>query len=135
MNTTYFKNTIMGKVFGTSNVNLPSHYFIGLSSTAPTVGGTNVTEPSTSGTGYARVRLDSLSTPVDGVITNNAAIIFPESTADWFISSSPAAYYVIYDSDVGGNLLMYNALTHSRIIEINTVATIQAGSLVLQLTD
>ena len=136
MNTTYFKNVIMGNVFKTSTgTALPSNYYIGLSSTAPTASGTNVTEPSTSGTGYARVRLASLSTPNNGVITNSAAITFAESTADWFTSASPATYYVIYDAATGGNLLMYNALTHSRIIEINTIATIQAGSLVLQLTD
>lgn len=135
MNTTYFLNLVAGNVFGTKTTPaIPSTYYIGLSSTTPTTSGTNVTEPS--GGGYARVAFNSaMSKPTNGVITNSAAITFAESTADWFTSASPATYYVIYDAATGGNLLMYNALTHSRIIEINTIATIQAGSLVLQLTD
>lgn len=135
MNTTYFLNLVAGNVFGTKTTPaIPSTYYIGLSSTTPTTSGTNVTEPS--GGGYARVAFNSaMSEPTNGVITNSAAITFAESTADWFTSASPATYYVIYDAATGGNLLMYNALTHSRIIEINTIATIQVGSLVLQLTD
>jgi hypothetical protein len=136
MNTNYFKNVIMGNLFQTSTgTALPTTYYIGLSSTTPTASGTNVTEPSTSGTGYARKQLTSLSTPSNGVIQNSSAISFPESTATWFSASSPATYYVIYDSLTGGNLLMYNELTAPRIIEVNTVATIKANSLYLQLTD
>lgn len=136
MNTTYFKNVIMGNVFRTSTgTSIPTNYYIGLSSTAPTAAGGNVTEPSLSGSGYARVALTSLTAPDDGVINNSSAINFPESTADWFPASAPATYYVIYDAQTGGNLLMYNQLTTSRVIETNTIATIKANSLYLQLTD
>ena len=123
MNTTYFKNVIMGNVFSTATgTELPTTYYIGLSSTAPTADGTNV-------------QLSSLTAPADGVISNANAINFPESLSDWFPASAPAKYYVIYDSKNEGNLLMYNQLTTSRIIERNTIATIKANSLYLQLTD
>lgn len=136
MNTTHFKNLIMGNVFSTdTSVNVPLNYYIGLSSSEPTVEGLNVTEPSTVGTGYARVRLTSLSAPVNGVITNNNAIQFNESTADWFGANAPATHYVIYDAETGGNLLMFNELTTKRIIEVNTISTIKASSLYIQLTD
>lgn len=136
MNTTYFKNLIMGNLFRTdTSTSLPTNYYIGLSSTAPTAAGGNVTEPSGTGTGYARVQLTSLTAPNDGVISNSAAINFPESTSNWFPAASPAQYYVIYDAQTGGNLLMYNQLTTSRVIETNTIATIKASSLYLQLTD
>lgn len=136
MNTTYFKNVIMGNVFNTdTNTAIPTTYYIGLSSTAPTPAGGNVTEPSASDSGYTRVQLTSLSAPTDGVISNSAAISFPESSTDWFPASAPARYYVIYDAASGGNLLMYNQLTTSRIIESNTISTIKADSLYLQLTD
>lgn len=136
MNTNYFKNVIMGNVFRTSTgTALPSSYYIGLSSTEPTAEGGNVTEPSGTGTGYTRVQLTSLTAPSDGVINNASVISFPESTTDWFPSSAPAQYYVIFDAQSGGNLLMYNQLTTSRIIETNTIATIKANSLYLQLTD
>lgn len=136
MNTTYFKNLIMGNVFKTkTSPGLPSAYYIGLSSTTPTASGSNVTEPTSSGSAYARVQISSLSVPDEGTIINSADINFPESTANWFPASSPATYYVIYDAKTGGNLLMYNQLTTPRIIESNTITTIKANSLHLQLTD
>lgn len=136
MNTTYFKNLIMGNLFKTkTSPAIPTNYYIGLSSTAPTLAGGNVTEPSTSQTGYARVKLSSLSTPTDGVITNTADIRFNESQSDWFGAGKPATHYVIYDAQTGGNLLMYNELSKSRIIESNTIATITASSLQLKLLD
>lgn len=136
MNTTYFKNLIMGNVFRTNtSTPIPTGYYIGFSSTAPNLDGTNVTEPSTSGTGYERVRLSSLSEPVAGAITNNNTIQFNESTTDWFPPTAPAIYYVIFDSQANGNLLMYNELTTRRIIETNTVATIRPNSLSIRLTD
>lgn len=136
MNTTRFKNLIMGNLFGTDKtVSIPTKYYIGLSSTAPNMDGTGVTEPSASSTGYSRVELTTLSSPANGVITNTDAIQFPESQSDWFGAGSPATHYVIYDSKTGGNLLMYNELTKTRIIESNTVTTINASSLSLKLID
>lgn len=134
MNTTHFKNLIMGNIFKTkTSPAIPTKYYIGLSSTQPTLSGTNVTEPS--GGGYSRVELTSLSTPQNGIIKNNSDISFPESSADWFTASSPATHYVIYDSETGGNLLMYDELTSPRVIQINTVATIVASSLVMKIID
>lgn len=136
MNTTYFKNLIMGNIFQTKTTPaIPTKYYIGLSSTEPTLTGGNVTEPSTSGTGYSRIQLTSLSSPAEGVITNTSDIKFNESQTDWFVAGSPATHYIIYDAQTGGNLLMYNELTKSRIIESNTIATINASSLQIKLLD
>lgn len=136
MNTTYFKNLVMGNVFSTeTSINFPTAYYIGLSSTEPTAAGLNVTEPSLVNTGYERVELTSLSSPTDGVVTNDSAIQFNESLLDWFAASTPATHYVIYDAATGGNLLMYNELSASRVIEANTTAIIKAYSLSIQLTD
>lgn len=136
MTTTYFKNLIMGNIFKTkTSPAIPANYYIGLSSTTPNTSGGNVTEPSTSGSGYSRVQLSSLSTPTNGVITNTSDIKFNESQSDWFGSGKPATHYVIYDAQTGGNLLIYNALTKTRIIESNTIATINASSLQMKLID
>lgn len=79
MNTTYFKNVIMGNVFRTATgTPIPMTYYIGLSSTAPTAAGGNVTEPAMSGSGYTRVQLTSLTAPEDGVINNSSAVSFPK---------------------------------------------------------
>ena len=131
MNTTYFLNRVMGNVFNTKkDPALPTEYFIGLSSTTPSVDGQGVSEPATSA-GYARVKLEVLSEPTAGVITNNAAISFEESTANW----GTMTHFVIYDAADGGNLLMYDSLSTARNVEAATIVTIKAGSLTLTLSN
>ena len=116
MNTTYFLNQVMGNLFKTKETPaLPSEYYIGLSSTAPNISGGNVTEP-LSNSGYKRVKLENLSEPADGVITNEQAISFDESTANWGTMS----HFVIYDALEAGNLLMYDTLSTPRNVEAAT---------------
>lgn len=131
MNTTYFLNQVMGNLFKTKETPaLPSEYYIGLSSTAPNISGGNVTEP-LSNSGYKRVKLDNLSEPADGVITNEQAISFDESTANWGTMS----HFVIYDALDAGNLLMYDTLSTPRNVEAATIVTIKANSLTLTLSN
>ena len=69
MTSTYFLNCIMGNVFKTKlSPTLPEKVYLGLSSTAPSVDGTGVTEPLDSA-GYSRVELTTLGEPVNGVIS------------------------------------------------------------------
>ena len=131
MNTTYFLNQVMGNLFKTKETpTLPSEYYIGLSSTAPNISGDNVTEP-LSNSGYKRVKLENLSEPADGVITNEQAISFDESTANWGTMS----HFVIYDALEAGNLLMYDTLSTPRNVEAATIVTIKANSLTLTLSN
>lgn len=131
MNTTYFLNQVMGNLFKTKETPaLPSEYCIGLSSTAPNISGGNVTEP-LSNSGYKRVKLENLSEPADGVITNEQAISFDESTANWGTMS----HFVIYDALEAGNLLMYDTLSTPRNVEAATIVTIKANSLTLTLSN
>ena len=130
MNTTYFLNLVAGNIFGTKvSPAIPEHYYIGLSSTAPTVDGTNVTEPT--GGGYARVELNSLGEPAGGNVTNEADIDFAESTGSW----GTMTHFVIYDSLNSGNLLMYGPLSQNRQVEAATIMTIRAGSLDLSVVN
>ena len=131
MNTTYFLNQVMGNLFKTKETPaLPSEYYIGLSSTAPNISGGNVTEP-LSNSGYKRVKLENLSEPADGVITNEQAISFDESTGSWGTMS----HVVIYDALEAGNLLMYDTLSTPRNVEAATIVTIKANSLTLTLSN
>ena len=131
MNTTYFLNQVMGNLFKTKETPaLPSEYYIGLSSTAPNISVGNVTEP-LSNSGYKRVKLENLSEPADGVITNEQAISFDESTANWGTMS----HFVIYDALEAGNLLMYDTLSTPRNVEAATIVTIKANSLTLTLSN
>lgn len=127
MNTTYFLNCAAGNIFNTkTSPALPTNYYIGLSTSAPTTSGSGVTEPSIDA-GYARVRLTSLSEPNDGVVTNSQAINFNESTASW----GTITHFVIFDSATAGNLLMYGTLSTPRSVETATIMTIKEGYLSL----
>lgn len=131
MNTTYFLNLVSGNVFGSKKTPaVPEKYYLGLSSTAPALDGSGVVEPG-EGTGYARVELTSLSAPVNGVVTNNAAIDFAESTSEW----GTMTHFVVYDALTGGNLLMYGELSASRRVEAATIMTIKLGSLNLSVVN
>lgn len=131
MTTTYFLNCIMGNVFQTeTDPALPTAVYLGLSTTEPSIDGTGVSEPS-SNVGYERVQLTTLSEPSDGAITNSSDISFVESIGDW----GTVAYFVIYDAETDGNLLMYEALSTSRSVEEGTIVTVKSGGLNLVLSN
>ena len=129
--TTYFLNDIMGNVFKTkTSPGIPSNYYLGLSTTTPTMAGGNVTEPAAS-KGYARVQLTGLSQPSNGTITNSSDISFAESTDNW----GTVTHFVIYDAATSGNLLLYEALTSPRTVEEDSVVAVKAGNLTLTLSN
>ena len=89
-----------------------------------------MTEPETAA-GYARVELNSLGEPVDGLVTNQQAINFNESTNGW----GTVTHFVVYDSNEAGagNLLMYGELTTPRTVETATIMTIKENYLKLSV--
>lgn len=131
MNTTYFLNLVAGNVFGTKTTPaIPTTYYIGLSSTAPAIDGTNVTEPS--GGGYARVAFNSaMSEPTAGVITNESTVTFAKSTADWGVMT----HFVVYDAATGGNLLLYNAMSKPRTVESDNIMVAEPGAITLSVVN
>lgn len=131
MTSTYFLNCIMGNVFMTKlSPTLPKKVYLGLSSTAPQVDGTGVSEPLASA-GYHRVELTNLSEPVNGVVSNDGAIQFDESSASW----GTITHFVLFDSPTDGNLLMFNQLFESRSVETATIVMVKTGSLKLTLAN
>ena len=131
MTSTYFLNSIMGNVFKTqTSPGLPDKVYLGLSSSAPSVDGSGVTEPLTSA-GYARVELNNLGAPANGVISNTAEISFPESSASW----GTVTHFALFDAPTNGNLLMFNSLTQARSVEAATIVMVKTGSLKLTLAN
>ena len=131
MTSTYFLNSIMGNVFKTqTSPGLPDKVYLGLSSSAPSVDGSGVTEPLTSA-GYARVELNSLGVPANGVISNTAEISFPESSASW----GTVTHFALFDAPTNGNLLMFNSLTQARSVEAATIVMVKTGNLKLTLAN
>ena len=131
MTSTYFLNCIMGNVFKTKeNPTLPNKVYLGLSSTAPAVDGSGVSEPLASA-GYRRVELTNLGEPVNGVVSNGGEIQFDESSASW----GTITHFVLFDSPTDGNLLMFNQLSQSRSVETATIVMVKTGSLKLTLAN
>lgn len=131
MTSTYFLNCIMGNVFKTKeNPTLPNKVYLGLSSSAPNIDGSGVSEPLASA-GYERVELTSLGEPTNGVISNEADVSFPESSASW----GTVTHFVLYDAPTNGNLLMFNVLSQSRSVETATIVMVKTGSLKLTLAN
>ena len=129
MNTTYFMNQIMGNVFGTQTTPaLPSGFYLGLSTTQPVIGGTGYTEPATA-SGYARVRISSLSTPSAGAVNNTASISFNAASASW----GTIPYYCIFDAETGGHLLMWGTLATPKTVSAGDVLLFANGDLVITL--
>lgn len=102
--------------FATGGVTLGSGIYIGLFTGAPTDSGGG-TEVATSGTGYTRIQTGSAMASggtqgkfdgaTSGSITNDAEIMFPQSTGDWGNVSAVG----LFDASTGGNLLVYGSLT------------------------
>lgn len=129
MTTEYYQRQVIRLVYGTASASRPT-YYLGLSKTAPTASGTNVSEPASS-TGYARIALQNLTESSASTVTNSAAIMFPESNGDWGVMT----HFVIFDAATGGHLLMYGALPRSRSIEAQSTVTLAQGALTLSITD
>ena len=124
-------NLVAGNVFlSKEEPAIPAKYYLGLSTTAPDLDGQNVTEPATDA-GYARVELTTLSAPTDGLVTNQQAVNFEESTNNW----GTVTHFVIFDAAEAntGNLLMYGELTTPRTVETATIMTIKENYLKLSV--
>ena len=124
-------NIVAGNVFRSKGEPaIPAKYYLGLSTTAPDLDGQNVTEPATDA-GYARVELTTLSAPTDGLVTNQQAVNFEESTNNW----GTVTHFVIFDAAEAntGNLLMYGELTTPRTVETATIMTIKENYLKLSV--
>ena len=137
MTTNDFKQIIMENVFKLAN-NLPSAYYIGLST------GANLSGEPASSTGYARVALtgklayDSTNHKIVNS-TSSGEITFDNSSgsSDWFSDSSKAAFYIITNGPtVGGNtLLAYGQLTTAKSILAGDTAKIAQGALQISISD
>ncbi len=128
MITTYFLNMMLGNAFHASGVeSFPATYYVALSTTVPNSDGSNITEPT--GGAYARASFFSMGTPVNGVISIEDDVEFPESTGDWGTIQG----FAVYDSASGGNVLMYESLTNPQDIVADNQARFRSGSLKVTL--
>lgn len=131
MTTTYYRNVVMGNLFGTqTSPGLPAAYYLGLSSTEPQRNGEGVTEPNTIHA-YSRIQITNWSTPTDGVVSNTGPVSFAKSTDDW----GDIGYFFLADAATGGNICYADELDSVRHVDEGTVLTFEAGGLKVTLTD
>ncbi len=130
MITTYWSNFLQNRIYGgVAAPDLPSTYYLAISTTTPAVSGTGFTEPTTVGSAYARVQIPnnktSFTASENGVVKTAVDFSFAESTSHW----GTITYAGIFDAPTGGNLLEFIALPTTRVVEIGTILTIRAGQL------
>lgn len=113
-----FANTLLASIFASA--------YVGLSSTKPATDGTGVTEPDESA-GYKRVASSGGSfSALNGTITNNAYLYFPEATAAW----GDISYLCVFDGNSSSAKLRYfGALKTPKNIGINAVPLFRPGSI------
>lgn len=124
MNTNYMLNKAAQKVWGTDKM------YLGLSTTAPAIDGTGITEPVVDGNGYGRAEVAVLSSPTNGVITNTTDISLPRILKP----SGTATHWALFDAEAvgSGNLLAYGEMDESIQLGSRTVIFIEAGTLKLK---
>jgi hypothetical protein len=135
----YLENQIVDHIFRTATFTKPAALYVALFTAAPTDsgGGTEVT-----GGSYARVNLAPLNTNwtatqggttgassgTGGQTSNTTAITFAAPTANW----GTVTHYAIFDASVGGNMLIWDALTASRnILNGDPAPSFAIGALVI----
>lgn len=129
MVTTYFKNLVANVIWKTpAGVSLPDHYYLAASTSEPMEDGTGVTEPEPA-TGYARVQLSGLSSAVDGVVKNSAALSWPKVTLDGGV----VTHWAIMDAQDGGNVLMGGAFDSTKHLDPGTTLTVDENGLELHV--
>jgi len=137
--TNYLAQAVLNSIFGKTSAlgalaSAPT-IWVGLSSTAPTEAGGNITEPS--GGGYARVQTVAAdwaaATSADpSVIANAETIDFGTASGNW-LSLTPLAYVFFASASSGGNVLAFGALAASKPVASGDPVYFDPGDLSVSL--
>ncbi|MDD4308407.1 MAG: hypothetical protein PHU53_06335 [Thermoplasmata archaeon] len=130
-------NRILDQIAGAVSPTIPATYYFGLSTTSIADAGTGYTEPSTSGTAYARVAVDNNKTTFGNAAANSIttliSISFPESTASWGTITN---VFIADASAVGtGNILYSGTLSLPTAVASGTVFYFGAGGVTFTLVN
>ena len=129
---TYLENKVLDEVFGKTDYVAPTTLYLGLSTTAPTKGGTNITEPT--GGAYGRVAITNNVTNFPAASNsskaNGAVFTFPEATGAW----GNVAYWVVFDASSGGNMIVFGNITTPKTIDVGDTPSFNTGTLTVTMT-
>jgi flagellar hook-associated protein FlgK len=121
----YLENALINGTLRATNYTAPTTVYVGLYTSDPTDANTGT---QVSGGSYARTAV-TFAAPSNGVTTNNAAVEFPQATADW----GTVGWIGILDASTNGNLLYHTPLDISKVISSGDVFKIAVGSLSVTL--
>lgn len=117
----YLEDKLLDHVLRNVSYTSPNTVYVGLYTSNPDEGNTGT---EISGGSYARQPL-SVTTASGGVVTSSADVTFPQATTSW----GTISHIGLLDALTSGNLLMYTALTTSKVIDSGDVLKIATGSL------
>ena len=117
----YLEDKLLDHVLRNVSYTSPNTVYVGLYTSNPNEGNTGT---EISGGSYARQPL-SVTTASGGVVTSSADVTFPQATTSW----GTISHIGLLDALTSGNLLMYTALTTSKVIDSGDVLKIATGSL------
>jgi hypothetical protein len=111
----------------------PATLYVGLYTAAPTDagGGTEVTGGSYARVATAAADWSAASGTAPAQKTNTATLTFPTATASWGV----VTHFGIFDASTAGNLLIWDALSASKTIDIGDTPSFAASALVMELGD
>jgi hypothetical protein len=110
--TTYQRNQILDKCFGSTDFTPPATHYIGIC-TGCSTDGVIVGEPTIGASGYTRMAVDNDKVTWDsaasGALSNLISVTFPQASGDWGILDT-----IIISSAASGNI---NTLFYDTMIE------------------
>lgn len=129
---TYLANKLLDHQVGKTSYTMPTVY-VALSSTTPTAGGTNVTEPATGGYARQATSGSTWATAASGATTTAEAITWSQASAD-YLSGANLTYGVLYDASSGGNMLAFGAIATPKNVLTGDTPSIAIGDLDITLS-
>ena len=130
-------NKVLDYLLGQTSFSNLSTLYMGLSTTTIQNDGTGATEPSTSGTAYARVSIannkTNWGTASSASLSNLVAFTFPESTASW----GTITYVFLAASSVVGtaDIWYFEALTTPKTIQTATTVQFAISAVTASMTN
>lgn len=121
----YLETALINATLRNTAYTSPSVIYVGLYTSDPTDANTGT---EVSGGSYARTAV-TFGAPSNGTATNNAAVEFPQATANW----GTVGWIGILDAASGGNLMYHTALDVSKPIDTGDIFKISSGNLSVTL--
>lgn len=131
-----FRQELLDYLFGGDPTPRPgTSWWLGLSTTTPSVDGSNITEPP-GAANYARVEVthgDGSWTNAAGApleVSNVPRITFPTASASW----GTITHFVLFKSELGADPVAFDAITPTIEVVSGTGAEFPTGELVFNIT-